>query len=214
LAPILDLKLPCIPLYLLSLRMILHERILRSRLYDTNAEMSTNYPEQERTPRSWKLLSLILLLNLIPTVSAYTTNPFFKRNAGPLPRPARWGPPTKRDASIPLIISNLCESTIWPGIGTQAGTGAGTGGFALDPGTSRNLTVSVDWQGRIWGRTNCSFNVGGSGPSQLNGVNGNGASCATGDCGGVLDCVNTVSPPLPLPKAVLKYIGSHTCHFG
>jgi hypothetical protein len=59
--------------------------------------------------------------------------------------------------------------------------------------------VSPDWQGRIWGRTNCSFNVGGSGPSQLNGVNGNGAECATG----VLDCVNTVSLPLPLPKAVL-----------
>ena len=207
-APILDLHFPCIPLYLLSSKD-------PSRLYDTNAEMSTNYPKRERTPRSWKLLSLILLLNLIPTVSAYTTNPFFKRNAGPLPRPAIWGPPTKRDTSIPLIISNLCESTIWPGIGTQAGTGAGTGGFALDPGTSRNLTVSPDWQGRIWGRTNCSFNVGGSGPSQLNGVNGNGAACATGDCGGVLDCVNTVSFPLPLPKAVLIYdIGSYTSHFG
>jgi hypothetical protein len=68
--------------------MILHEQILPSRLHDTNAEMSTNYPERERTPRSWKLLSLILLLNLIPTVSAYTTNPFFKRNAGPLLYPS------------------------------------------------------------------------------------------------------------------------------
>lgn len=56
-----------------------------------------------------------------------------------------------------------------------------------------SLLVSADWQGRVWGRTNCSFNVGGTGPSNLNGNNGNGQACITGDCNGVLDCVVTVS---------------------
>jgi hypothetical protein len=93
---------------------------------------------------------------------------------------------------VPLVISNQCDSTIWPGIGTQAGTGAGTGGFELASGSSMSLMVSTDWQGRVWGRTNCSFNAAGTGASNLNGNNGGGAACTTGDCGGVLSCVITV----------------------
>lgn len=119
-------------------------------------------------------------------------NPFFERNANPLPRPARWGPPLKRNA-IPLVISNNCAESVWPAIGTQAGTGAGIGGFALAPGQSKSLTVSGDWQGRVWGRTNCSFNVAGNGASNLNGFDGSGAACGTGDCAGVLNCALTVS---------------------
>lgn len=154
---------------------------------------TTKCPRRERKfSPSRMLASSLLLLSLIPTATSYTTNRYITRNAGPLPRPARWGPPEKRD-SVPLVVSNQCDMTIWPGIETQAGTGAGTGGFELDPGTSKSLTVSGDWQGRVWGRTNCSFNPTGSGASNLNGNNGAGAACTTGDCGGVLSCVITAS---------------------
>jgi hypothetical protein len=115
------------------------------------------------------------------------------RRSAPLERSLQWGPPTKRQGSIPLVVSNNCGETIWPGVGSQAGTGPGIGGFALASGESRDMTVSPDWQGRIWGRTNCSFNVAGTGASNLNGNNGAGAACSTGDCGGVLSCINTVS---------------------
>jgi len=138
--------------------------------------------------------SSLLLLGSLPTTTAYTTNRYITNNAGPRPRPARWGPPEKRD-SVPLVISNQCEATIWPGIGTQAGTGPGTGGFELDSGSSRSLLISADWQGRVWGRTNCSFNAAGTRASNLNGNNGAGAACTTGDCGGVLSCALTVSFP-------------------
>ena len=93
---------------------------------------------------------------------------------------------------IPIVITNSCPDTIWPGIGTQKGIGPGVGGFELAPGETRPLFVSPDWQGRVWGRTNCSFNDEGTGPSNLNGVNGNGAACMTGDCFGRLDCEYTV----------------------
>jgi hypothetical protein len=101
--------------------------------------------------------------------------------------------------SIPLKITNNCPDTIWPALASQAGTGPGTGGFQLTPGTSQSLLVSSDWQGRVWGRTNCSFNADGSGPSNLNGNNGTGQACQTGDCNGVLSCVVTVCSPLYLP---------------
>ncbi|KUJ23589.1 Osmotin, thaumatin-like protein [Mollisia scopiformis] len=157
-----------------------------------------------RTERVFPPLLILLLaffaLDFSSKASAYTTNPFFVRNSNPKPRPARWGPPEKRDGSIPLVISNNCGDTIWPGIGTQAGTGAGTGGFELSSGDSKALTVSPDWQGRVWGRTNCSFNVAGTGASNLNGNNGAGAACSTGDCGGVLSCVLTGATPVTLAE--------------
>lgn len=65
----------------------------------------------------------------------------------------------------------------------------------MDSGTSNDMMVSADWQGRVWGRTNCSFAPGGLSASNLNGNNGAGAACGTGDCGGVLNCVNTVRGP-------------------
>ncbi|CZT47650.1 related to pathogenesis-related protein PR5K (thaumatin family) [Rhynchosporium secalis] len=153
---------------------------------------------RERTPST--LLTTYLLLNLIQAALSYSTNPYFARNANPKPRPARSGPPTKRDGNAPLRISNNCEQTIWPGIGTQAGTGAGTGGFELAAGEVKELTVSSDWQGRVWGRTNCSFNELGTGASNLNGNNGAGAACTTGDCAGVLSCVLTGETPVTLAE--------------
>jgi hypothetical protein len=164
------------------------------RLHDDMSMFKPNQPRSMRNPSllSRILLAAIALLCLVQTAAAYQTNRYFERNPNPRPRPARSGPPIKRD-SVPLVISNNCAETVWPGIGTQAGTGAGTGGFELASGDSKSLTVSADWQGRVWGRTNCSFSVDGSHASNLNGNDGSGAACNTGDCGGVLSCVLTVS---------------------
>lgn len=93
-----------------------------------------------------------------------------------------------RAETRPLSITNSCQETIYPGIVTQTGLAPSSGGFQLFPGASRNFTVSGDWQGRVWGRTNCSFNSAGTGPSS----GGYGKACSTGDCGGIIDCKATV----------------------
>lgn len=93
---------------------------------------------------------------------------------------AKRGPPRAGEPTVPLVITNRCESTIWPGLATQAGTGPGTGGFGLETGKSKRLHVAWNWQGRIWGRTNCT-------------VNGESCACQTGDCFSKLDCEFSVS---------------------
>ena len=90
---------------------------------------------------------------------------------------------------VPLKITNLCPDTIWPAIFTAEGTGPGTGGFELLQKSTVDLYVGSTWNGRIWGRTNCSFTEDGTRPSNLNG----GRACSTGDCGGVLNCGMAVS---------------------
>lgn len=95
---------------------------------------------------------------------------------------------SQRDESRPLAIKNWCPETIFPGIATQAGTPPEIQGFELKSGEGRNLTVSADWQGRVWGRTNCSFNSDGTGPASGT----FGRACKTGDCYGVVDCKVTV----------------------
>jgi len=97
-----------------------------------------------------------------------------------------------RDEKVPLVVTNLCSETIYPGIVTQSGTAPSAGGFELQTGHTQNLTVGADWQGRVWGRTNCSFNFDGTGPSNNGGLNGGGVACGTGDCGGIVDCKATV----------------------
>jgi hypothetical protein len=145
----------------------------------------------------------LLVLGLVSDVSS-RQNPSqllgndIRRRSGSPGRPASWGPPRKRDGGIPLVVSNQCSESIWPAIETQGGTGAGTGGFLLEPGTSRNLTVGGDWTGRVWGRTNCSFNANGTGPSS-----GSGAACTTGDCNGLLSCVGPVRLSLTTQDYIL-----------
>lgn len=87
--------------------------------------------------------------------------------------------------TVPLVVSNMCPQTIYPGIVTQGGTGPGSQGFELTQGSSKNQTVSSDWQGRVWGRTNCSFNAQGQ-------AQNGGTACQTGDCGGGVVCQATV----------------------
>lgn len=98
----------------------------------------------------------------------------------------------RRAETVPLVVKSLCSETIYPGIVTQSGTAPSTGGFELQTGEQRNLTVGADWQGRVWGRTNCSFNSQGTGPANAGGNNGGGRACGTGDCGGIINCKATV----------------------
>lgn len=84
--------------------------------------------------------------------------------------------------NTPLMVSNYCGETIYPGILTQGGSGPQSTGFELSPGANMSQMVSENWQGRVWGRTNCSF--GGS--------KGGGQACGTGDCAGQEACTVTV----------------------
>ncbi|KAI9750198.1 MAG: hypothetical protein M4579_006567 [Chaenotheca gracillima] len=102
------------------------------------------------------------------------------------------------------MITNQCSETIHPAVLTQSGGGPSTGGFALLPNHTRNLTVGPDWQGRVWGRTNCSFNLHGTGPSKEGGIDGSGKSCNTGDCLGVLDCKQSGQTPVTLSEFTLS----------
>lgn len=88
----------------------------------------------------------------------------------------------------PLLVTNRCSDDIWPGVSTQSGKGPSENGFKLQPGETKNQTVSEDWQGRVWGRTNCSFNTDGTGPKE-----GRGKACRSGDCNGILNCQVGVS---------------------
>ena len=92
-----------------------------------------------------------------------------------------------RDSDLPLRVTNKCSEDIYPAVLTQAGVGPDTSGFHLAPGDSRPLTVSADWQGRVWARTNCTFDSNGN-PRSGQG----GAACTTGDCGRFLECQGAV----------------------
>ncbi|KAK4218994.1 thaumatin family-domain-containing protein [Rhypophila decipiens] len=148
----------------------------------------------------WKLSSALLVSLLLLQVQAQQ----LKFQAPPANQ--KWSRKSD-DTPTPLIITNNCPDPVWPGIGTQNGIGPGTGGFTLSSTLSVQLWVSPNWQGRVWGRTNCSFNEDGTGPSNLNGVNGNGAACLTGDCFGVLDCA--YSGQVPTTLAEFNLIGGY-----
>ncbi|OIW30866.1 Osmotin, thaumatin-like protein [Coniochaeta ligniaria NRRL 30616] len=122
------------------------------------------------------------------------------------------GIPGPNETYVPLRVTNNCPDTVWPGIGTQHGLGPGLGGFELVPGETMAFLVGPTWQGRVWGRTNCTFNADGTGPSNLNGWNGGGQACLTGDCFGVLDCEFSGATPTTLAEFNLRggYANSQT----
>ncbi|KAK4422650.1 Thaumatin-like protein [Sesamum alatum] len=82
-------------------------------------------------------------------------------------------------------ITNRCSYTVW----AAASPG---GGRRLDSGQSWQINVASGTVGRIWGRTNCSFD--GSGRGQ----------CQTGDCNGLLDCQASGRPPNTLAEFALN----------
>lgn len=106
--------------------------------------------------------------------------------------------PRQSSNQTPLIVANWCPDTIWPAILSQGGNGPSNTGFALKSGGNQTLYVSSDWQGRVWGRTNCSFASNGQ-----TSADGSGSACTTGDCGGVLACKSPNNPPATLAEFTL-----------
>ena len=135
---------------------------------------------------AWAVFTMLGLTDFANGQQEHRT-PFVKGNwraphmkDGTETRQRKRGPPNAGEPTVPLVITNRCDSTIWPGLATQSGTGPGTGGFELVAGKSKKMRVGWNWQGRIWGRTNCT-------------VNGESCACQTGDCFAKLDCEFSVS---------------------
>ncbi|KNA19020.1 hypothetical protein SOVF_065480 [Spinacia oleracea] len=84
-----------------------------------------------------------------------------------------------------FTVKNNCQQTVW-------GAAIPGGGNAMSPGATWTLDVPSNTNAaRIWGRTGCTSN----GP--------NGLTCTTGDCGGVLNCVNSGATPTTLAEYTL-----------
>ncbi|KAM3265278.1 pathogeneis-related thaumatin-like protein 3.5 isoform X1 [Capsicum annuum] len=76
-----------------------------------------------------------------------------------------------------FTLKNRCNVTIWPGILSGGGhPSLMNGGLALQPKEAVDINAPTGWSGRFWSRTQCNFDTTGKG------------TCATGDCGGVLQC--------------------------
>src|SRR6202012_2949851 len=111
-----------------------------------------------RRPRkrkqTWKFDVALAAISLgaIPPGSAEDVPPLHMRLA---PEPVL----LKRDSSalVERVVTNNCTDTIYPAITTQSGNTPEMSGFRLDPGNSVTLHIPPDWQGRVWGRTNCTF---------------------------------------------------------
>jgi Thaumatin family len=96
--------------------------------------------------------------------------------------------------NVTFIISNQCDMPIWPAFVTAQNVGPYAQGFVLPSGSFIKLWVSSDWNGRIWARTNCSFDS-----------STNEGFCATGSCMNRLNCSVSGEPPTTL--AEFKFSG-------
>lgn len=110
----------------------------------------------------------------------------------------------RQNSEKPLVVSNNCFETIYPAILTQSGTGPFKSGFRLEPGQSNSQSVSADWRGRVWGRTNCSFNDDGTMPTSRQGRQ----VCSSGDCGNFIECQGAGNPPATLAEFTLSSIAN------
>ncbi|CAL5065870.1 unnamed protein product [Urochloa decumbens] len=92
-----------------------------------------------------------------------------------------------------FTFRNNCRETIYPGVQTNPGRPAfQTTGFALQPGATARYHAPANWAGRIWPRHRCSPGGGGA------------LTCASGDCGGRLECGGRGgAPPATLAEFTL-----------
>lgn len=102
--------------------------------------------------------------------------------------------------NIPISVVNSCQDTIYPAILTQGGTGPSKTGWQAKSGSNQTVYVSADWQGRVWARTNCTWNASGA----------SGTSCSTGDCGGLQACKGPGVAPASLAEFTLNGSNSQT----
>lgn len=89
------------------------------------------------------------------------------------------------DDGASFTVLNNCSFTVWA-------AAVPSGGQQLDSGEAWNLKLPLGAVGRVWGRTNCSFDSSGRG------------NCETGDCGGVLQCQSSGAPPNTLVNFALN----------
>ncbi|RUS24252.1 thaumatin family-domain-containing protein [Jimgerdemannia flammicorona] len=96
----------------------------------------------------------------------------------------------KRAAPHTITVVNRCSFPIWPALFTSAGgqPSPSTTGWKQESGKSYTLTVPGNWNGRLWGRTNCDFSKSGL------------QNCDTGYCVGGLQCQNPGVPPVTLAE--------------
>lgn len=100
---------------------------------------------------------------IVPTIAA-------QRPSKPTPTATSVAPPTGYRL---FTVVNKMQETIWV---AAASDSIPTTGWVLPAGASVTITIPDAWNGRIWGRTGCSFNRSGFG------------QCETGDCGGKFQC--------------------------
>lgn len=146
------------------------------------------------------LLSLLTLISallvageihtpsVLPSISASSSG-----FPSPNQPPPNLVPPPPSVSKIPnnrsITITNSCQYNLWPAVLTTNNTGPYTNGFSLPPSMSLQLWVSHDWTGRIWARTNCSFNE-----------STNTGPCFTGSCANIVNCTLSGEPPTTLAE--------------
>ncbi|XP_030505106.2 osmotin-like protein [Cannabis sativa] len=94
-----------------------------------------------------------------------------------------------------LTLVNNCPFTVWPAIQPNAGHPVlERGGFALNSLTHHSFPAPTQhWSGRIWARTGCTYA-------------NNRFTCATGDCGGRIECNGAGGkPPATLAQFSLHH---------
>jgi len=75
-----------------------------------------------------------------------------------------------------FTVKNNCSQTVWVGAFSSNQPQPNSGGWALAAGASSSVAIANGWNGRFWGRRNCTFDASGAG------------MCETGDCGRGLLC--------------------------
>lgn len=105
--------------------------------------------------------------------------------------------PSLPGADRTFTFVNSCDHPVWVGaLANPEFTVPFKGGFALAAGESHAVAFPEHWGGRFWGRTGCVFDASGKG------------SCATGDCGGKLECNGAGGkPPASLAEFLLSGAG-------
>ena len=92
----------------------------------------------------------------------------------PTPAP----PPTPSPGQRVITFVNHTSQMIWPAAQADPKHPLTATGWVLPAGGSVSILMPDHWNGRLWGRTGCSFDAAGQG------------HCVTGDCGGHFQCGN------------------------
>ncbi len=110
-------------------------------------------------------------------------------------------PPASSGTQRTITLTNTTQQTVWAvSTGSPGFTPPDGGEWVLAPGQTTTLTYPSVWNGRIWGRTGCSFNSAGQG------------SCETGDCGSGITCAN-LSANVPATLAEFNMQGTGTDYY-